>query len=1011
MTLTRLSLSNPVAVAVGVILVVLFGLISLGRLPVQLTPEVQEPEITINTTWRAAAPEEVESEIIEPQEDALRGLPGATRILSEANRGQGRITLTFAVGTDMRRALLEVMSRLNRVARYPTDADEPVISSVGGDSRPVAWFILKPVAGNDRDIAGYQDYIEEVVQSRFERVPGVAMSEVRGGRENELRITFDAFKAANLGIELPEVVQLVGAEDVSAGFADVGKRRYTLRYSGAYEPGDFDEMILTWREGRPVYLRDVAEVDVKMVDRSSFVIQNGQPAMAVNAHRETGVNVLEVMAGLKQAVAELRAGPLERAGLSIEQVYDETIYIDNSIAMVANNLGLGIVLAIGVLWWFFRKFRATLMVALAIPTCILGSFLLLDATGRTLNVISLAGLAFAVGMVLDAAIVVLENIVRLREKGESPEAASAKGAGQVWGALLASTATTVAIFLPVVFLADEAGQLFADLALTIAVAVCFSLLVALTVLPTTAMTWLRRAKLEDPHHHWWEAMSGTIMRLTGPRLRLVWIVGLLTVPLILVYFMLPKADYLPEGNRNLVFSFINPPPGANIDYMEREMGKQVAAYMAPYVDGDKQPQVDNYFFVAFSSGMFMGARTVDPTRTGELIPLINGLIASFPDTIGFAFKASLFGGLGGGRAIEIDIQGRDLEMLLQAAGAGFMAVREAFGTMPRPLPGLELAEPELRLQPKERRIAEVGWDRGDMGGILRALGDGLFVADYFDGEQRLDVILRSDKWTTPEELAALPLATPDGGIQPVGELVDVVRTAGPNQLRRIDRRRTVTLQVRLPEGVSVEEGLDLIQAKVAPAIEAALPEDGFIRYSGSADKLKTTLASMTGTFLLAIAILYLLISALFRSFKDSLLVLLTIPLATVGGVATLFVMNLVGIKQPMDLLTMIGFVILLGLVVNNAILLVHQTRAAEREGLARREAVEQAVHLRLRPILMSTLTSLFGMLPLLLVPGAGTELYRGLAGVIVGGLAVSTLFTLILLPSLLRIGEEKVVES
>ena len=1007
MNLTRLSLSNPVAVAVAVILVVLFGLISLGRLPIQLTPEVQEPEITITTVWRAAAPEEVEAEIIEPQEDALRGLPGATQVLSEASRGQGKVTLTFAVGTDLRRALLEVMSRLNRVARYPTDANEPIISTVGGDSRPIGWFIIKPTEANQRDIASYQDYIEEVVQSRFERVPGVAMSEVRGGRENELRITFDPYKAASHGIELPEVVRLVGAEDISAGFADVGKRRYTVRYTGAYSVEDFGEMILAWRDGRPVYLRDVAKVELRMVDRNSFVIQNGHPAMAVNAHRETGVNVLEVMDGLRLAVDELREGPLQRAGLSIEQVYDETIYINRSISMVRNNLGLGILLAIGVLWWFLRKFRATLMVALAIPACVLGTFMILDAAGRSLNVISLAGLAFAVGMVLDAAIVVLENIVRLREKGESADVASAKGASQVWGALLASTATTVAIFLPVVFLADEAGQLFADLALTIAVAVCFSLLVAVTVLPTTAMTWLRSAEMVDPHHHWWEAMTAGVMRITGPRTRLFWIAGLVIIPPLLALSILPKADYLPEGNRNLVFSFINPPPGANIEFMEKEMGQQVADAMDPHLTGEKQPQLDNYFFVAMSRGMFMGARTVDPDQTGMLVPLINQTIASFPDTIGFAFKASLFGGLGGGRSIDIDIQGRELESLLQAGMAGFMAVREAFGTMPRPFPGLELAEPELRLQPDERRIAEAGWNRGDMGGIIRALGDGLYVSDYFDGEQRLDVILRSDEWTTPEELAAIPLATPNAGIQPLGELMDVVRTAGPDQLRRIDRRRTVTLQVRLPEGMSVEEGIGLIKAKVTPAIEAALPEDGYIRYSGSADKLKTTLENMSGTFLLAIAILYLLISALFRSFKDSLLVLLTIPLATVGGVATLFVMNLVGIKQPMDLLTMIGFVILLGLVVNNAILLVHQTRAAEREGLGRRDAVEQAVHLRLRPILMSTLTSLFGMLPLLLVPGAGTELYRGLAGVIVGGLAVSTIFTLILLPSLLRLGEEK----
>ena len=563
----------------------------------------------------------------------------------------------------------------------------------------------------------------------------------------------------------------------------------------------------------------------------------------------------------------------------------------------------------------------------------------------------------------------------------------------------------MAIFLPVVFLADEAGQLFADLALTIAVAVLFSLLVALTVLPTAAMTWLKRINMQDPHEHWWRGMTAGIMTITEPRLRWWWIVLLLTVPLAVAWALKPKADYLPSGNRNLVFSFINAPPGANIDYMEKEMGSEVARTMAPYLTGEKEPQVLNYFFVAFTGNMFMGARTVDPDRAGELVPLINGVIRTFPDSIGFAFKTSLFGGLAGGRSIEIDIQGRDIEALLHAAGAGFVAATEAFGATPRPFPGLDLAEPELRLIPDERRIAEVGWSRADLGGVVRALGDGLYVTDYFDGEQRLDVILRSEVWETPEVLASVPLVTPDSGIVPLEDLVRLERTAGPDQLRRIDRRRTVTLQVRLPEGMSVEEGLDLIKAEVTPAIEAALPEDGDIRYSGSADKLEVALNNMVGVFLLAIVILYLLISALFRSFRDSLLVLFTIPLATVGGVVALWVMNAIGVAQPMDLLTMIGFVILLGLVVNNAILLVHQSRRAELEGMARRDAVEQAVRLRLRPILMTTLTSIFGMLPLLVVPGAGTELYRGLAAVIVGGMSVSTLFTLILLPSLLRIGE------
>ncbi len=1008
MKLTRLGLGNPVAVMVGVLLAIMFGLISLERLPVQLTPEVELPEITITTVWRAAAPEEVESEIVEPQEDVLRGLAGMTKILARAQRGRGSITLTFQVGTDLRRALLEVLSRLNRVQRYPADANEPVINSIGGRSRAIAWFILKPVAGNDRDVASYQNYVEEVVQTRFERIPGVAMSEVRGGRESELRITFDPYKAASLGIELPRVAQLAGgAKNTSGGFADVGKRRYTLRFAGQYSVDDLGEMVLDWREGQPVYLRDVADIEVRMVDRTGFVIQNGQAAMAVNAHRETGVNVLEVMAGLRQAAEELREGPLKRAGLSFEQVYDETRYIDRSINMVSNNLLLGILLAVGVLWWFFRKFRATLMVAVAIPICVVSTFMLLDATGRTLNVISLAGLAFAVGMVLDAAIVVLESVVRLRERGMSSAEAADEGTRKVWGALLASTATTVAIFLPIVFLKDEAGQLFADLALTIAATVSISLLVAVTVLPAAASTWLRNVNMHDPHAHWWDAGSDFVMRLTDtPRRRALWILGLITLPLILAVWLKPEADFLPNGNRNLVFAFILPPPGSSVDTLEKELGQVVAQRMQPYVDGTAEPAVDNYFFVAFGSGVFMGARTIDPDKSDELVPLINRLIGSFPDTIAFAQRSSLFGGFGGGRTVDIDIQGSNIDALLDSAQTGFSAVMQTIpGRPPRPRPGLSLAEPELRLLPDERRISEAGWARSDVSQIIRALGDGLFVGDYFDGQQRLDIILRGQDWQTPEELAAIPLATPNSGVLPLSELTEVVRTAGPDEIRRLNRRRTITLEVKAPEGMSLEQTMLVLKEEVNPKIEPLLPEDGEIHYSGTAEKLDLALKSMSASFLLAIAILYLLMSALFQSFRDSLLVILAIPLATVGGVLALHIVNLFT-TQHMDLLTMIGFIILLGLVVNNAILLVYQTRTAEREGLTRRDAVSQAVHLRLRPILMSTLTSIFGMLPLLLIPGAGTELYRGLAAVIVGGMSVSTVFTLILLPSLLRIGED-----
>ncbi len=1010
MTLTRVALSNVVATLVAVLLVILFGAISLSRLPVQLTPEVERPEITITTTWRAAAPEEVEAEIIEPQEKVLRGLPGMTELLSRSQRGRARVTVTFAVGTDLQRGLLEVLNRLNRVPSYPEDADEPILSAVGGRSRAIAWFIIKPAPGNDRPITGYHDFIEEVVQTRFERVPGVAQSEVRGGRERELRVSFDPYRMASLGVELPKVAQLLGGnKDVSAGGADVGKRRYTVRYTGQFNAEALGELVIDWRGGKAVRLRDVASIEVRPVDRDSFVITKGTVAIATNAYRESGVNVLQVMDGLKQAVVELREGPLARAGLTIEQVYDETIYIDRSILMLSNNLMLGILLAVGVLWWFLRRFRATLMVAMAIPVSLLAAFVVLDASGHTLNVISLAGMAFAVGMVLDASIVVLENIVRLREGGMEGMQASLQGATQVWGALLASTATTVAIFLPVVFLADEAGQLFADLAIAIAAGVTASLLVALTMVPAAASQWLSRLQLTDRHEHWWSRVTGAIMSLTDTRARRRgWIAVLLTVPLVLTWFFVPERDYLPDGNRNLVMAFINLPPGVNIETVEKEMGEVVAARMAPYVSGEQKPQVAHYFFVVFRGGAFMGARASDPSRVGELVSVVNQAVRGFPDTLGFASRRSLFGGAGSSSIVDVNLQARDMDALLEAARFGYDLIREVLPEASvRPRPGLELGEPELQLLPDDRRIAEAGWDRASVARIARALGDGLFVGDYFDGEERLDIIVRAEEWASPEDLAAIPLATPGAGVLPFGELVSVQRTAGPEQIRRLDRRRTVTLEVKAPEGMSLEALLRTIQEKVEPQLYEMLPEDGTVVYSGSAEKLATALKNMSGSFALAVVILYLLMSALFRSFVDSLLVLLALPLATVGGVLALQLTNLV-VNQTMDLLTMIGFIILLGLVVNNAILLVHQTRAAEREGLARRAAVEQAVRLRLRPILMSTLTSLFGMLPLLLMPGAGTELYRGLAAVIVGGLSISTLFTLILLPSLLRLGEERV---
>ncbi len=1002
------------AVIVAGILIAIFGTISMLSLPIQMTPEIERPEISISTPWRASAPNEVESEIIEPQEDVLRSVPGLLRMSSTASFGRGSIQLEFAIGTDMNRALIEVMNRLNQVPRYPVDANEPVISVGGSDfGKVIAWFAISNKVGNETPIEAYQDFIEDTVVTRIERVPGVSGTGAFGGRRHEVRITFDPYKAASIGLDLTSIsAGLGGNANISAGSTEVGRRQYTIRFSGKYAVESLGDMVLEWRDGEPVRLSDIARIEMTMVDPSSILHIDGSPAIGFRVMPESGVNVLEVMADLKIAVAELAANELDRAGLTVQQTYDETVYVVGSIKMVRNNLLLGMALAVVVLWWFLRKFRATLIVALAIPLCLLASFIVLNIAGRTLNIISLAGLAFATGMVLDAAIVVLENIFRQREDGREGDEASERGTLQVWGALLASTATTVAIFMPVVFLQDEAGQLFADLAITISAAVTASLIVAVTVLPSAASNWVKGSAIEDVHHHWWRWITDHIMRWTDTsRRRWAWVSGLTIIPLMLGLLLMPPADYLPEGKKNFLFGFMVVPPGQGIETAKKEVMGVIDQRLAKYINGEAPIQLKNYFLGSSRGfGTFIGGRAVDPADLDEFIEIFNEeILSGFPDTIAFANRSAIFGGHRGGRKINVDLHADSFDSLIKAGQAGFSAILRAMpGANVRPLPGLEQAEPELRLIPDDRRIAEVGWNRARMATIIRAMGDGAFMGEYFDGNRRYNVIMRAEQWYTPEELAALPVATASGEIQTIGELVKVTRTAGPSQIRRVDRKRTLTLQVTPPSDMPLEEAIKVIEKQVVPVILDLLPQNASIQMRGTAEALDQALDSMAGSFSLAIVILYLLISALFRSFRDSLLVILTIPMATVGGIIALRLMDVALFAtggQKMDLLTMIGFVILLGLVVNNAILLVYRARDGEREGMSRRDAVESAVRLRLRPILMSTMTSIFGMLPLMLIPGSGTELYRGMATVIVGGMLVSTLFTLVLLPSLLRANE------
>ncbi len=1013
MRLTRASLANPAAVAIVAAVVVLLGILSIFRIPAQLLPQIEKPVVTVSAAWPGASPREIESEITVPIEEVLQGTPNMTDMFAYNMPNFSWIQLEFALETDMTRALIDIISRLNRLRPLPGNADRPNVSlgEWGDANDQLIEYFIEQLDGDEAALIQNKRYLREVIRPEIASLYGVSrvsMFDASGNASDQLQIIIDPYKAAELGIDIARAADRIGrSANISSGVVDVGRRSYTLRIEGRYDVDELQNLILEWRGGLPIKLGDVATVDYGPPKREGFIYHNGKPAARFSINKTNDANVLEALEGVKKRMDELNATDFADRGLLAAYSFDPSVYIKRSINLLTGNLGAGILLAVGVLWLFLRQWRATLIIALAIPISLLTTFVVLSLAGRSLNVISLAGLAFATGMVLDAAIVVLENIVRLREKGESAADASDSGSAQVWGALLASTATTVAIFIPIMFLKDAEGQMFADLALTIAIGVSASLLVAITILPTASRYWLKNLPPKPSDATRWDRMADKIVALTGTQARrLAWIGGLMAGSVLFTLLLWPESNYLPPVKRDTVDSFLFFPPGTNVETADREIAQLFIDRLEPHLSGEKEPAVRDYFLWSFPGGAggWLAINPAEGVNLDEFQATVQSeIVSGVPDMFGFTLRRSLFGGFESSNSVEMRLASTDVEALKPVVARAMQIIPQKMpGSSAQPNPDPFAEANELRFVPDDVRLAEVGWTRQDLTRIIMELGQGVWLGEYFTGRERVDIYLKTTRFETPEEMAALPVATPAGGLVPLGELASISVAPSPAQIVRVNRSRVYSVIVNPPDGMSLEALINELETNIGPELEELMPPDGTIQYAGSVQDLERAIGTLGANFLTAIGLLVLIMAGLFRSLKDAVLVVISIPLAAVGGVFAISVVNMINF-QPLDLLGMIGFIILLGLVVNNAILLVAQTRAAEATGLDRQEAVRQALRYRLRPIFMSTLTSLFGMLPLLIVPGAGSEIYRGMAAAIVGGMAVSTLFTLFLLPSLLQL--------
>lgn len=1025
---------------VAVLMVCVLGIVAALRIPVQMIPDLEVRTISVVTGWPGATPQDVEKEILIEQERYLRTLPNLKRMVSRASTGSAQIELEFPFGVDVNEALIRVSNALSQVSSYPENVDQPRLFSSSFSNNAFMYFRLMPLAGNplNLDVDMLRDYAEDFVRPQMERVPGVSEVGVSGGAERQIQVLVDPARLAQRGISLTQVRDTIRARnrDSSAGDIDSGKRRYLLRVVGRFEQlSELENLILTQQGDNQVRLKDVATLVLDHFEVRELSFADGEQTLGLSVRREPGSNVIAIKEAMLQVVAQINRDMLASNGLQLMLISDDVRYVEDSISNVWVNLALGAALATGVMYLFLRSGSATLVGVIGVPICTIAAFIGLLAFGRTINVISLAGIAFAIGMTLDNTIVVLESIEQAKQRGLDRIEAAIRGVRDVWPAVLASTLTTVLVFMPILFIEQEAGQLYSDIAIAIAAAIIASMLVAVFVVPPAIArlgfrsngnsTTLQGAAAPPGANGLILPLLAKLLHSTLARRLVLSLTVILTLGA--AWLFMPPAEYLPEGEEPKAFSSMIAPPGYNLSEMAQIaeelkviLTAQVNADPAAFDRGDTAMPPLKYYSLSVSVGRIRVLS--EPVRPQDITPMMDAMTALFrqyPGMRAFSSRGSIISSNDGGtRAVALDISGPDLASLYATADAAYVAAGDLFD---RPQlnsepASLSLDQPLIEIRPNWQRLAELNFSAADFGYAVSALSDGAFVDEFFLADDKVDIFLFSQAGAGQSlaQLAQMPVLTPSGAVLPLSSLAELVEVADSDTLRRVDGRRTVTLYIIPPRSVALETAVDRVRQQLVPALQqqGAIAPGVMLDISGASDQLDETKAALSSNFLIAVVLIYLLLVAIFSHWGYPLFILATVPLGLAGALVGLVGINgisgllstigLGGFYQPFDMITMLGFLILLGTVVNNPILIVDQSRHnLQLPGVSVTEAVLQAVATRLKPILMSTTTTVFGLAPLVLLPGEGTELYRGVGIIVLCGLIFSTLISLTFLPALL----------
>jgi HAE1 family hydrophobic/amphiphilic exporter-1 len=1007
------------------LIAILLGAIAFIRIPVDLMPEVIYPTLSVSATYPGVAPEEIENLVTRPLEEAFAAAPGVEEITSVSMEGQSFIRVSFSFGTDLDEAANELRSRLDRRrATLPEDMDPPVIFKFDVSQFPIMFL---SVAASDMDPKQLRHFVEKQVRYRLERVPGVAQFTVRGGLRREIHVKLDLKKLRALELSVGRVVEIIRQENLNRPVGPVREGRFEvlLRTQGEFDNLEqIRNLVVTTRNGIPIHLRDVATVEDAHEEERYKVSVDGQPAVRLFVYKQAGANTVRVSEGVWKEIDQIHR---DYPNVRITATMDSAEFIKASVRNVQHAASLGALLAVAVLLFFLRSLASTVIIGVAIPIAVISTFALMYFNGFTLNVVSFGALALGVGMLVDNSIVVLENIFRHRQEGESAREAAIQGSREVATAITASTLTTVAVFVPVLFLSGMSAQTFKQLAWVVSFALLCSLIVALTVVPMLCSRLLPRLQSDGRG-----GVFGAFSRLSAAFVEgmtqaysgaLRWalahpksILAFGAATLFVTVYLWPRigVELTPEVDEGEVRITVELEPGTHVD-ATHELMERIAAIARQEVPEARHIMVESGATSPFrgGGGQHTGELRISLVPRSERERSVQQILAALRPRLqlepGMIVRARLGGGMvsrvtrtgvAEGDRLSVEIRGHELEILDRLA----RQVREAMAAVPGVVetqisrqPGL----PEMLVLVDRPKAASMGLNVYDVAETLETAIGGRRASMYRQEGDEYNILVRLQEEDRLDlaKVGQIPIATPVGRTIPAESIVRLRRQEGPIAITRADQQRIVTVS-----GTIAGRDLGSIVRDLEPALRQIPRPAGYeITFGGEYEEQQKAFRELTFAAILALILVYMVMASQFESLRDPFIILFSIPLAGIGVTALLLLTG-----TTFNIQAFLGLIVLVGIVVNNAIVLIDYTNLLRREhGMGVREAVMTAGRRRLRPIMMTTATTVLGLVPMALGIGEGAELQAPLARVVIGGLLTSTLITLVFIPVVYMLLEER----